>query len=117
MSTQDHSLDSEYQKEKQIQALKKELDSVKSEARDMAHQFKQLRSELAALSNERDNDRSAGLEKISRIEMESDLILLQLHQVQEELEYFFNLSSKQAQLIEACAEFQNRFLRILPKLL
>ena len=56
---------------------------------------------------------SISSERIASLEKEAELILLQLHQLQEELEYYYNLSCEQAKLLDKSNLIQNKAIALL----
>ena len=51
--------------------------------------------------------------KLAECEKEVELATMQLHQAQEELEYYFLLSRRQSKLLESSAALQKKTLELL----
>ena len=107
-----------------IDDLKKDFESAKDSL------FNELRSEINALSEERDNlltERGQILQELlvashkllnikrdlEARDSQANLTLRHFHQVQNELEYYFMLSSKQAEILQASQALQDKALELM----
>ena len=106
-------------KQKQLEELKQqesakgaELEKDKKEKAAGAERVKALEAELVGVKGERD----ARVKEKEAAREEADLALLQLHQVQEELEYYLSLSGKQSEMISAADALNKRAAAIISKL-
>lgn len=93
------------QQDKSHQQQKLELEKAKKANQAHNEQLKKLKSENTKLSKE-------NAEKIKETEEENELLLLQLHQVQEELEHYF-LKYQDSQKTEQ--DLQSRWQRMLSR--
>ena len=79
---------------------------VEAELTAKVAELDKLKGELVALKDNRDYEVKELLE-------EGELTLSQLHQVQEQVEYYFLLSRKQSEMLEVSAKLQERAVFLL----
>lgn len=91
-------LKSATEKYRKLEPLKEELEKTKDILRELQVDKESLQQELdkTQLANEQSSTRLTDFERQgSELQAENELLILQLHQVQEELEHYFNLQREQ----------------------
>ena len=76
------------------QAQIQKLTQTQSEHESLKKQYSDLRAKHAALESRLKDADSAGSRKLAELDKENEILLLQLHQVQEELEHYFQQSQE-----------------------
>ena len=76
------------------QAQIQKLTQTQSEHESLKKQYSDLRAKHAALESRLKDAESAGSRKLAELDKENEILLLQLHQVQEELEHYFQQSQE-----------------------
>ena len=97
--------------------LIKEMAGLREEAQKTVEELKQqMSAKISELETER-NERASGARRLKPLEEEAKLNLLQLHQVQGELEHYFQKSKCSEEIVEAQREQLIRSRSILCKLI
>ena len=97
----------------QLAAQSETLQQIKETRDEQAARVQVVEGELAALKSERDD----ALGNVREAREEAELTLLQLHQVQEELEHYFQISRSSDQLVEAQAKQNIRAVALIGRML
>ena len=79
---------------------------VEAELTAKIAELEKLEGELVALKDNRDS-------QVKELLEEAELTLSQLHQIQEQVEYYFLLSRKQSEMLEVSAKLQERAVFLL----
>lgn len=102
--------------ERALAAKEIELAEASSQFSECLASLNRLEEQLGEVKNERDR---CAKEKVDAQRIahesarESEATMRQMHQVQEELEYYFLLSRKQSQLLDSSAELQQKAAKLL----
>ena len=79
---------------------------VEAELTAKIAELEKVEGELVALKDNRDS-------QVKELLEEAELTLSQLHQIQEQVEYYFLLSRKQSEMLEVSAKLQERAVFLL----
>ena len=105
-------------KQSQINELEEKLEKISLQDKSKQSRIKDLKEKIETYKDKSDRAESemkSAKNKQSQSSKEAELMLLQLQQVQEELEHYFLLSKEQASLLDAHADQQKRFEKLLNK--
>lgn len=100
----------------QVPVLEQHLEVARSDLEDSGKTVQKLTSRLeneVRLKEELQQHLERLSEQLKNLEEEAGLTTYQLHQVQEKLEYYFILTSKQSKMLDKSAKLQERTVILL----
>ena len=101
---------------KELVGVKEERDALSTAKGEAENVVEELKQQMSAKSAELEEERDARAKEKEEARQEADLILLQLHQVQQELEDYFVHSRAQDKILSKYREQTIGFGRIISEL-